>query len=181
MSICATKRFNAAFIPPEKVHNATTALLNVRLTWKMPWQQSSIFTEDAVEGARNKQQRLMPQSITADDATSGTQVLSHDDEETYVHSIFKTQTLPKWNANVYVRALQNSAYIRKYQGLQLQDFENVIKRVIKKVAQNITNVNNYELTRVIFACSKGRFFQRQLVTSSFIRLIENEGGIAGDT
>eukprot|EP00371_Babesia_bovis_P003662 XP_001612309.1 hypothetical protein [Babesia bovis T2Bo] len=42
------------------------------------------------------------------------------------------------------------------------------------VAQNITTINNYELARTIFACSKGKLLQNQYATISFIKLLENE-------
>ncbi|GFE55239.1 hypothetical protein BaOVIS_026430 [Babesia ovis] len=139
--------------------------------WKMPWQQSSIFDDHGNINAGKKKRDTNSGATPCSD--SDAKCILKNEPKVFVHEIFKTRRLPKWNANIYVRALQNAAYIGTGTS-QISQYEDILKQLVKSVAQNITSVNNYELTRVVFACSKGKFLQRGLVTSGFIKLVENE-------
>ncbi|EDO08741.2 hypothetical protein BBOV_III011890 [Babesia bovis T2Bo] len=139
----------------------------------MPWQQSSIFNQWSNDYRSNYNYTLQSEdTITSnqyDDSNPSSQP-----KKIFIHNIFQTTELPKWNPNLYIKALQNSTYIPKDIADKLPNYESKLKQIIKMVAQNITTINNYELARTIFACSKGKLLQNQYATISFIKLLENE-------
>ncbi|GIX63892.1 isoleucyl-tRNA synthetase, putative [Babesia caballi] len=141
----------------------------------MPWQQCSIFAthgdRDAV-GSTKERGEAREGRLTRGNEAAGSRPSESD--APYVHEVFKMGALPRWNASVYVRALQNAAYLQNGEQGETQRVRGIAKSLVKAVAQNINEVNNYELTRVIFACSKGRLLQREVVTQSFLTLMENE-------
>ncbi|GBE62592.1 isoleucyl-tRNA synthetase, putative [Babesia ovata] len=155
-----------------KARYATTAAHQASLAWKMPWQQCSIFETKRDAGSPSKprgaQGELGNKAVRASPTQSNP---SDHDEHQYIHEIFRKQALPKWNANVYVKALQNFAYLQPRENDNAAD---LVGKLVRVLAQNINALNNYEITRVIFACSKGRLLQNRYITRSFVRLLENE-------
>ncbi|KAK1444079.1 hypothetical protein BgAZ_209550 [Babesia gibsoni] len=143
-------------------------------TWRMPWQQCSIFSkgENAVinVGARAKQgaeTALVYKAEGYDDTDDSKSVI-------HVNNLLTSSSLPKWNARDYVKAIQNAAYLAHSGTPVVETVFETVKKIVKQIALNVTRLNNYELTRVIFACSKGGLLQRGMVTQSFVTLMEDE-------
>ncbi|CDR97917.1 hypothetical protein, conserved [Babesia bigemina] len=161
-----------AFGQLAKAQYATSAGHQASFVWKMPWQQCSIFETKKDTGSphqpRAARDEIRKQANRSPPAQSNA---SDHDETQYIHQIFRKQALPKWNASVYVKALQNFAYL---QPQQVDKAADVVAQLVRTIAQNINGLNNYEITRIIFACSKGRLLQNTYITRSFVRLLENE-------
>ncbi|EKX73754.1 hypothetical protein BEWA_037910 [Theileria equi strain WA] len=83
----------------------------------------------------------------------------------------------RWSIVHTVKFLQNAAYVTNYfsrKSLPLDDLTEPIAFARTFIAKNINEVNDNELIRVIFSCSKGRFMSHGLVTKAFLTLLDNE-------
>lgn len=143
--------------------------------WRMPWQQCSIYSvKDGTVCNKSPRARVAVERNSDPDITvsdNGQLVPTHS----YVHEMLTAKGLPKWNAPRYVKAMQNLAYLANSGETRVLDTSH-LKDLIKTIATNVNTLNNYELTRVIFACAKGGLLRSNLVTQSFLTLMEDEGG-----
>lgn len=150
----------------------TTASHNAASVWQMPWQQCSIFSRKSGLNAQtvsNDGYGGEPTDLESDETLS-----KADQRKERLHDALLGDTLPKWNAPLYVKALQNAAYLKSRNAQEIDNVEHLVKRLVKTIAINVNGLNNYELTRVIFACAKGGLLSNKIVTQSFITLMEDE-------
>lgn len=168
------------------------------LLWRMPWMRYSFNLKSKTGSRKDLQAGILVDDISYDglDKLDTENLLNKlgkwvsDDcsvESANWNLIYKTvhkkltedvkERNLRWSLSHIVKFFQNAAYLTDYlfrKSVPLGSLVEPITFARTFIAKNINEVNNNELTRIIFSCSKGDFIRHNLVTRAFLTLLDNE-------